>query len=337
MRAEIAETVEALLAPEQTRWRHGGQALVSVRALLAEYIVPRLASGGVTVLAGAAAQDAPSEVAPAGPAPTHYVLPRHRHEQYEVCWVIEGRCVLSLDGRRVLLTPQWAHVIRPGEVHHLLPTARLEPFRTLWWLAAPGGLVLDEGMLAHGHRQATATFVPLAVDVPPLIEAVVEELRARRPHHALFARLRLLEIAAAALRAIDEAYGRAAAQPAPAGGAGQAAGLVRRLTQYIATNHGPHVTLRHLAALVGLSPNYVTTLFRTYTGRPLMVYVADVRHRHAADLLRTTRLTVAAVAREAGFSDPSYFDRCFRQREGFPPLAYRRLHQVGAAADDAAR
>src|SRR5439155_12034891 len=112
--------------------------------------------------------------------------------------------VLWLAGRHVLLTPQRAGIIQPGELHHLLPTAQLEPFRTLWCLATPRGVVLDEGTFAQGERLTVGHFVVLPAPAAPRLVAAAQEVRERRPQHELFSRLRLLEVAALILRAADE-------------------------------------------------------------------------------------------------------------------------------------
>ena len=306
-----------------------GATAATVRSLLGEYVVPRLAVGAVRLLTSDS-----DEVAPPAASewldrlPSRYRFPRHAHDGYEVCWVIGGRCVLWLAGRYRLLTPQHACVIQPGQLHHVLPTSQLEPFRTLWCLATPRGVVLDEGTFAQGQRLTVGHFVRLPSPVAPHLAAAAREVQARRPQHELFARLRLLELAALVLRAVDE-QDPGALDSAPPLREHRAAWLVRRLMEHIQGSHGPDVTLRSLAAHVGLSPNYATTVFRVTTGRSLMAAVNEVRHRHAAELLRASDLSVAAVAREVGYRDPFYFDRVFRQREGCSPLTYRRLYRAG--------
>lgn len=317
-----------------------GASAALVHVLLGEHVVPRLSVGAMRLVTSDSDESEPGpESEWLDRLPGRYVLPRHAHDTYELCWVIDGRCVLWLAGRRVLLTPQRACVIQPGEVHHLLPTGKLEPFRTLWCLATPRGVVLDEGTFAQGERATVGHFVVLSAPAAPLMAAAAQEVRARRPQHGLFGCLRLLEIAALILRAADESTLAGDSEEDSDGSAGGGGGarpsreqstawLVRRLMEHVRGSHGPEATLRRLAARVGLSPNYATTLFRMHTGRTLMAYVNEVRHRHATELLRDTDLGVAIIAREAGYNDPFYFDRVFRQREGCPPLTYRRLFRT---------
>jgi AraC-like DNA-binding protein len=104
---------------------------------------------------------------------------------------------------------------------------------------------------------------------------------------------------------------------------------------YVDEHYAERLTLDRLAKQAGISSYYLTTLFRRCTGRSVMAYVGDVRHREARSLLSNTGLAVTEVARSVGYDDPYYFSRVFRSREGCAPSAYRRAFQPPAAALDA--
>ena len=99
---------------------------------------------------------------------------------------------------------------------------------------------------------------------------------------------------------------------------------MQRVAQHVELHHGADVSLRGPARFAGLSPYYLTRLFARYTGRGVMTFLGDVRHREALSLLRTTYLAVAEVARSVGYDAPYYFSRVFRAREGPAPRHYRR-------------
>lgn len=56
-------------------------------------------------------------------------------------------------------------------------------------------------------------------------------------------------------------------------------------------------------------------------------YVIKLRIDHATRLLASTRLPIADIAQQAGFSDQSAFSRQFRHVTGFTPRQYRQLMQ----------
>ncbi len=56
-------------------------------------------------------------------------------------------------------------------------------------------------------------------------------------------------------------------------------------------------------------------------------YVIKIRIDHATRLLAGTRLAIAEIAQQAGFSDQSAFSRQFRHITGFTPRQYRQMTQ----------
>lgn len=79
-----------------------------------------------------------------------------------------------------------------------------------------------------------------------------------------------------------------------------------------------------LAAELGLSPTYFSTLFKQRTGYSPLQYFNKLRIDRAKLLLRATRLPIADVAREAGYDDSFYFARAFLKSTGMTPSEYRR-------------
>jgi AraC-like DNA-binding protein len=253
--------------------------------------------------------------------PSRFLSPRHAHGAHEVCWVIRGRCVLAMESSALRLKAGDVCVVRPGEMHQLQPVPTLEPFDTLWWHVTVGGINLSLAGFAGDRHAFRGGFVPLVPTPVPVLARVVQELEGNRPQRDLLVRTILLELAALILRHLDEA----AAEASDTFAADRKGGVhVQRVAHYIEAHHGLDVTLQRLAQVAGLSPYYLTRLFGRYTGRGVMTYLGDVRHREAQALLRNTDLAVAEVARSVGYDDAYYFSRVFRSREGCAPLYYRR-------------
>ncbi len=82
-------------------------------------------------------------------------------------------------------------------------------------------------------------------------------------------------------------------------------------------------TMDGLAARVHLSSSSLSRAFSAQVGLAPMQYLAEIRMRMFAHLLRNSDLSVTLAARSCGFADPSYGARRFRQRWGQAPSDYR--------------
>lgn len=83
-------------------------------------------------------------------------------------------------------------------------------------------------------------------------------------------------------------------------------------------------TVAALAAEVGLSRAAFAARFTESVGEPPLGYLSRWRMTVAADLLRDTDETVAAVARRVGYADAFAFSVAFKRARGVSPSVWRR-------------
>lgn len=100
--------------------------------------------------------------------------------------------------------------------------------------------------------------------------------------------------------------------------------VVRRAMAYVHTHYAEQVSLKDIAAYVGLSEQHLIRSFRKESGITPIDYLKRYRIRQAKALLEAGDKSITEVALEVGFSDSSYFARVFRREVGVPPSAYRR-------------
>ena len=93
---------------------------------------------------------------------------------------------------------------------------------------------------------------------------------------------------------------------------------------YISANYASKLTLEELAAHVHLHPNYLCHLFKENTGQTVFDYLTHVRIHHARILLRETKLTIAQIAYQTGFSGVDYFTKKFKESMNMTPTQYRK-------------
>lgn len=85
----------------------------------------------------------------------------------------------------------------------------------------------------------------------------------------------------------------------------------------------PSRLIGELAHEVGRSPAWIGPAYRRSTGEGLQETAARFRVERAAQLLRETDGSLAAIAADAGFCDQSHMNRTFRRMLGRSPLAVR--------------
>lgn len=103
---------------------------------------------------------------------------------------------------------------------------------------------------------------------------------------------------------------------------GEPSGTVAQLKQYILDHYRDNITVQDLAAYVGLTPNYISGLFRQETGVTLTAYIRQIRISAACDLLTGSQMKVGEISDYLGFCEPSYFNKVFKTVTGMLPSAY---------------
>lgn len=105
-------------------------------------------------------------------------------------------------------------------------------------------------------------------------------------------------------------------------GAGPCA--IHRIKRYIVDHAHEDISLEQIAALVNLSPFYVSKMFKEETGQNYVEFLTDCRIEKAKSLLADPRRSLKEIAFETGYRDPNYFSKVFRKVTGLAPSEFRR-------------
>jgi len=100
--------------------------------------------------------------------------------------------------------------------------------------------------------------------------------------------------------------------------------IFTKAKEHIWSNYNQEVSLKHLAAAVGINPCYLSHLFRKEMGISYLEYLTSVRMSIAKNLLKQTAMSIMEVCLEVGYQDPSHFAKIFKKREGIHPTEYRK-------------
>lgn len=229
----------------------------------------------------------------------------HGSAQHIVIICSAGRGRAEVGGMGAGIGPGEALVI-PAGVPHTYLADESDPW-TIWWLHVAGRDAAALLGCSGARLDSPVIRVPrldLAVDlVRAAIDAVATDVTDAG----------LLASSGAAWHLLATLGARSSAE----------ATAVELARTFIVEHAAEPLSVAEIAGHVHLSLSHFAALFQRDTGQTPMAYVGMIRMRLARQLLDTTRLPVSVVAQQAGFADPAYFSRRFRQVHSLSPREYR--------------
>lgn len=97
---------------------------------------------------------------------------------------------------------------------------------------------------------------------------------------------------------------------------------VANVKKYIQAHVAQHLSLNEVAAVFGISPNYLSQLFGKYNDMGFTEYVNTCKITESKHLLDEGDLKVYEVAEMLGFESSFYFSKVFKKVEGISPTEY---------------
>ncbi|MBP3360440.1 MAG: helix-turn-helix transcriptional regulator [Clostridia bacterium] len=100
--------------------------------------------------------------------------------------------------------------------------------------------------------------------------------------------------------------------------------IVRHVIEYIDANYQDiSLSVAMLAENNGITPNYLSKIFKDVTGERLLYYIHNIRLNKAKEILLNERsLTVEQIANRVGYSNTATFNRTFLKFEGVSPTKW---------------
>jgi AraC-like DNA-binding protein len=267
----------------------------------------------------------------AGSHPHDLTDVEHDHDFDEIVIVTAGRADHHLKGFAYPVAAGDVFVLQSRDRHYFAKRQGLELINVMYdpqslglpvegLREVPGfsAMFLFEPVYRRQHRFQSRLYLP-PLDLRPIVrlaEALQGEIEQRRPGFAVAARVKLVEL----MIDLARRYGRHESSE------GRSLLRLGELIGSLEQRYAEAWTVPMMARAVSLSPSQLVRVFRRATGRSPIVYLIELRLRHAVRLLEETDLDVTTVAFRTGFNDSNYFARQFRRRLGTTPTNHRRLH-----------
>ena len=104
---------------------------------------------------------------------------------------------------------------------------------------------------------------------------------------------------------------------------------IKKALLFIETSYGNTITIEDIADSAGVSVSSCLRLFSSIIGSTPIRYLVRFRLQKAAEeFQRKNERTIAETVYSCGFTDASYFNRCFRKEYGMTPSEYIAKHKV---------
>ncbi len=99
---------------------------------------------------------------------------------------------------------------------------------------------------------------------------------------------------------------------------------LQRVINFIDENYTSGISREGLALAVGISPNYMSSLFNTYTGKSISEYINELRINEAIYQLESGNSKIIDIAFSVGFENSVTFNRAFKKVTGKTPSDYKK-------------
>lgn len=83
------------------------------------------------------------------------------------------------------------------------------------------------------------------------------------------------------------------------------------------------ISLNTIAAEVGMSPSYFSSIFSKEMGKTFVKYLTEIRMDRAKELLMCSSMKTSEIGYEVGYKDPHYFSYIFKETQNCTPKEFR--------------
>jgi two-component system, response regulator YesN len=99
---------------------------------------------------------------------------------------------------------------------------------------------------------------------------------------------------------------------------------IQKIKHYIVEHSHEDISLDALANKVGLSPIYISKMFKEKLGVNYIDFLTDCRIEKAKILLADSEKSLKEITFEIGYHDPNYFSKVFKKMCNISPTEYRK-------------
>lgn len=256
----------------------------------------------------------------------------HQHDEIEINFVEQGAIAYSFAGKTTLLEISQFALFWAATPHRLVSSEKESCFN---WLTIPLPLFLQWGLAPELVRQVLQGEMVTNGEVLTPAQTEIYKYQFRTWHRDLHTQPKSESHQRIVTLELQALLHRLNFRSLPAGNTSTHVlaadrpdypqlDKVEQMARYIAENHTLPLSIRQIAAAVGLHPNYAMRVFHKVYGLSVLQYLTQHRLAHAQRLLATTDQPVMEVAFASGINSVSRFYTIFKENCGVTPVEYRK-------------
>jgi len=232
---------------------------------------------------------------------------------YQLIYICEGQCVVTLDKSVRIAYPGDCILYRPGEIQDYLLAKKVQPHT--YWIHFNGDIckkLFETLSLQNVYIVRTEQ----NRELKHFISRVCQFYNLEIPNRDLICSGLMQSILALLSNEVHKENHH------PSGkGADKISELIGRVKMVPNLN----ITVAECAHFCNMSKAHFTRVFKQTTGLPPVQFILGIRIDRAKELLDFTDMSIAEIAEASGFRDQNYFARIFKKITGMSPSQYRHV------------
>lgn len=101
---------------------------------------------------------------------------------------------------------------------------------------------------------------------------------------------------------------------------------VKEAKRYIDANFSRDITVSDIATYLSINRSYLYALFMEEVSQSPKTYLTQYKLEKARELMKSTSLNIAQIARSVGYRDPLTFSKVFKKHYNMSPKHYRHFN-----------
>ncbi len=103
---------------------------------------------------------------------------------------------------------------------------------------------------------------------------------------------------------------------------------IQEAVTFMEQNYQREISVEEIADVCKLNRSYFSKLFKQCKGCPPQEFLIRLRLSKAAEMMKTTSLSIGDIAAACGYPNPLHFSRSFKQHYGVPPREWRGQNKL---------